>query len=122
MLTEYRKEYGRGHKVHRVVTSAYWLCQVLYISVHRCDCWQVCITFCVVFSFLFSDFKCIKKGYYILKFFIGVRNRDIMTKKLSLICLFFVLICLSISFAWDNLSHVNPMLPFKQGLFCLGKF
>jgi hypothetical protein len=41
-------------------------------------------------------FKCIKKGYYILKFFIGVGNRDIMTKELSLICLFFVLICISI--------------------------
>jgi hypothetical protein len=23
MRTEYRKEYGRGHRVHRVVTSAY---------------------------------------------------------------------------------------------------
>jgi hypothetical protein len=67
-------------------------------------------------------FKCIKKGYYILKFSIAVGNRDIMTKELSLICLFFVLISLSIFFTWDNLSHVNPMLPFKQGLFCLGKF
>ncbi len=67
-------------------------------------------------------FKYIKKGYYILKFFIGVGNRDIMTKELSLICLFFVLISLSIFFAWDNLSHVNPMLPFKLGLFCLGMF
>jgi hypothetical protein len=54
-MREYRKEYGRGHRVHRVVTSAYWLCQVLYISVHRCHCWQVCVTFFVVFSFLFSD-------------------------------------------------------------------
>jgi hypothetical protein len=66
-------------------------------------------------------FKWIKKGYYVLKFFIGVGNRDIMTKELSLICLFFVLISLSI-LLWDKLSHVNPMLPFKQGLFCLGKF
>jgi hypothetical protein len=95
MCKEYRKEYGRGHRVHRVVRSAYRLCQVLYISVHRCHCWQVC-TFCVVFSFLFADVKCIKKGYYILKFFIGVGNRDIMTKELSLICLFFVLISLGI--------------------------
>ncbi len=67
----------------------YWLCQVLYISVYRCHCWQVCVTFCVVFSLLFSDVS-IKKGYYILKFFIGVRNRDIMTEELSLICLYFV--------------------------------
>ncbi len=67
-------------------------------------------------------FKCIKKGYYLLKSFIGVGNRDIMTKELSLICLFFVLICLSNFFAWDNSSHGNPMLHFKQGLFCLGKF
>jgi hypothetical protein len=66
-------------------------------------------------------FKCIKKGYYILNFSIGVGNRDIMTKKLSLICLFFVLISLSI-FLHGILSHINPMLPFKQGMFCLGKF
>jgi hypothetical protein len=60
-------------------------------------------------------FKCIKKGYYyILKCFIGVGNRDIMTKKLSLICLFFVLISIRIFFCMG--------LPFKQGLFCLGKF
>jgi hypothetical protein len=70
-----------------------------------------------------SCFHSIKKGYYILKFFIGVGNRDIMTKELSLICLFFVLFSVSIFFAWDNnLSHVNPMLPFKKGLFCLGMF
>jgi hypothetical protein len=67
-------------------------------------------------------FKCIKKGYYVLEFFIGVGNRDIMTKELSLICLFFVLFSLSIFFSRDNLSHDNPMLPFKQGLFCLGMF
>ncbi len=66
-------------------------------------------------------FKCIKKGYYIQKFFIGVGNWDIMTKELSLICLFFVLISLSI-FLHGIISNVNPMLPFKQGLFCLGKF
>jgi hypothetical protein len=41
-------------------------------------------------------FKCIKKGYYVLEFFIGVGNRDIMTKELSLICLFFGLLSLSI--------------------------
>ena len=80
------------------------------------------LLFVLCFLFCFQKFKCIKKGYYILKFFIGVGNRDIMTKELSLICLFFVLFSLSIFFAWDNLSHVNPMLPFKQGLFCLGMF
>jgi hypothetical protein len=40
-----------------------------------------------------------------------------MTKELSLICIFFVLFCLNIYSSWDNLSLVNPMLPFKQGLF-----
>ncbi len=54
----------------------------------------LCYFLCCVFFFVFC--KCIKKGYYILKFFIGVGIRDIMTKELSLICLFFVLICLSI--------------------------
>ncbi len=80
------------------------------------------LLFVLCFLFCFQMFKCIKKGYYILKFFIGVGNRDIMTKELSLICLFFVLFSLSFFFAWDNLSRVNPMLPFKQGLFCLGMF
>ena len=80
------------------------------------------LLFVLCFLFCFQMFKCIKKGYYILKFFIGVGNRDIMTKELSLICLFFVLFSLSIFITWDNLSHVNPMLPFKQGLFCLGMF
>jgi hypothetical protein len=118
MLTEYRKEYRRGHRVHRVVTSAY-CCTFLFIDV---IVGRFVLLFVLCFLFCFQMFKCIKKGYYILTFFIGVGNRDIMTKKLSLICLFFVLICLSISFAGDNLSHDNPMLPFKQGLFCLGKF
>ena len=62
-------------------------------------------------------FKCIKKGYFILKFIIGVGNRDNMIKELSLICLFFVLICFSIFFN----GIIYPMLPLKQGLFCLGK-
>ncbi len=56
----------------------------------------LCYFMCCVFFFCFQMFKCIKKVYNILKFFIGVGNRDIMTKELSLICLFFVLICLSI--------------------------
>ncbi len=34
----------------------------------------------------------------------------------------FVLFCLNIFSAWDNLSYVNPMLPFKQGVVCLGMF
>jgi hypothetical protein len=51
-------------------------------------------------------FECIKKGYYVLEFFIGVGNRDIMTKELSLICKFFVLLCLRIFFAWDKSSLV----------------
>jgi hypothetical protein len=58
---------------------------MLYISIHRCHCWLGCVTFCVGFSFLFQMFKCVKKGYYVLEFFIGVGNRDIMTKELSLI-------------------------------------
>ena len=57
------------------------------------------LLFVLSFLFCFQMFKCIKKGYYILKFFIGVENRDTMTKELSMICLFFVLICLSIFFA-----------------------
>ena len=78
--------------------------------------------FVLCFRFCFQMFKCIKKGYYVLEFFIGVGNRDIMTKELSLICLFFVLFSLSIFFAWDNLSQVNPLLFVKQGMFCLGMF
>ncbi len=80
------------------------------------------LLFSMCFHFCVQMFKCIKKGYYVLEFFIGVGNRDIMTKELSLIFLFFVLFSLSIFVAWDNKSHVNPMLPFKQGLFCLGMF
>ena len=37
------------------------------------------------FRFCFQVFNCIKKGYYVLELFIGVGNRDIMTKELSLI-------------------------------------
>jgi hypothetical protein len=50
----------------------------------------VCVTFCIVFSFLFSDVGVYEEGLllYVLEFFIGVGNRDIMTKELSLICLF----------------------------------
>ncbi len=61
-----------------------------------------------------------KEGfYYVLEF---LENRDIMTKELSQICLFFVMFCLNIFSAWDILYHVNPILFFKQGMFCLGMF
>ncbi len=96
---------------------------MLYISVHRdVIVGRFVLLFVLCFLFCFQMVKCIKKGYYILKIFIGVGNRDIMTQELSLICLFFVLFSLSIFVTWDNLSHVNPMLPLKQGLFCLGMF
>ena len=62
--------------------------QVLYISVHRCHCWLFVLLFSLCFHFCFQMFKCIKKGYYVLEFFIGVGNRDIMIKELSLLCLF----------------------------------
>jgi hypothetical protein len=78
--------------------------------------------FVLCFRFCFQMFKCMKKGYYVLEFFIGVGNRDIMTKELSQICLFFVMFCLNIFSAWASLSHVNPILFFKQGMFCLGMF
>jgi hypothetical protein len=84
-------------------------CTFLFIDVIVC---RFVLLFSLCFHFCFQMFKCIKKGYYVLEFFIGVGNRDIMTKELSLICLFFVLFSLSTFFAWDNLSHINPMLPF----------
>jgi hypothetical protein len=58
-------------------------------------------------------FKCIKKGYYVLEFFIGVGNRDIMTKELSKTCLFFVMSFLNIFSTWNGLSYVHPTLFFK---------
>ncbi len=68
-------------------------CTFLFIDVivSRFD-----LLFSLCFHFCFQMFKCIKKGYYVLEFFIGVGNRDIMTKELSLICLFFVLLSLCI--------------------------
>jgi hypothetical protein len=62
------------------------------------------------FRFCFQMLKCIKKGYYVLDFFIGVENRDNMTKELSLIFLYFVLFCMIIFFTW-----VNHTFPFKTG-------
>jgi hypothetical protein len=52
-----------------VFVYVYWLCLVLYISVHRCHCWQVCVTFCVVFSFLFSDVEVYKEGLLCTRIF-----------------------------------------------------
>ena len=96
MRTEYRKEYGRGHRVHRVVsllTGCAKCCTFLFIDV---IVGRFVLLFVLCFLFCFQMFKGIKKGYYILKFFIGVGNRDIITKELSLICLFFVLFSLNI--------------------------
>jgi hypothetical protein len=83
---------------------------VLYISVHNVIVGRFVLLFVLCFLFCFQMFKCIKKGYYILKFFTSVGNRVILTKELSLICLFFVLFSVSI--------FVDLMLPFIQGLFC----
>jgi hypothetical protein len=66
--------------IKKPVFVYFWLCQVLYIFVHRCHCRLVCATFCAVFSFLILD---VDEGYYVLKFFIGTANRDILTKELS---------------------------------------
>ncbi len=52
-----------------VFVYIYCLCQVLYISVHRCHCWLVCLTFCVVFSFLFSDVELYKDGLLCTRIF-----------------------------------------------------
>ena len=60
-------------------------CTFLFIDV--IVVWFV-LLFVFCFHYCFQMFKCIKKGYYVLEFFIGVGNRDIMTKELSLICLF----------------------------------
>jgi hypothetical protein len=54
-----------------------WLCQVLYISVHRCRCqvvrW-VCVTFCAVFSFLILDVDVFKEGISCTLIFHGYRK------------------------------------------------
>jgi hypothetical protein len=34
----------------------------------------------------------------------------------------FVMFFMNIFFYWDSLSQVNPLLFFKQGMFCLGMF
>jgi hypothetical protein len=58
---------------------------LLYISVHRCHCRLGLLLIVLCFRFCFQVFNCIKKGYFVLELFIGVGNRDIMTKELSLI-------------------------------------
>jgi hypothetical protein len=80
-------------------------------------CYFLC---CVVL--LFSDVEVYKEGLLCTRFFIGVGNRDIMTKELSQICLFFVMSCLNIFSTWKGLTYVNPTLFFKQGMFCPGMF
>jgi hypothetical protein len=63
---------------------------------------------------------CLKKVHYVLKFFIGTANWDIMTKELSKICKFFVLVCLSILFARDKSSLVlsqDTLLKLRTVLF-----
>jgi hypothetical protein len=73
-------------------TGCVQCCSFLFIDV--IVGWFV-LLFMLCFRFCFQVFNCIKKGY-VLEFFIGVGNRDIMTKELSLICLFFVLFSMSI--------------------------
>jgi hypothetical protein len=80
------------------------------------------LLFVLCFRFCFQMFKCIKKGYYVLEFFIGVGNRDIMTKELLQICLFFVMSFLNIFSAWNSLSHVNPILFLNKECFVQGCF
>ncbi len=50
------------------------VCQVMYISVHRCHCWLVCLIFCVVFSFLFSDVEVYKDGLLCTRIFYRCRK------------------------------------------------
>jgi hypothetical protein len=49
-------------EIYKPVFVYYWLCHVLYISVHRCPCLRVCVTFCAVFSFFMSDVDVFKEG------------------------------------------------------------
>jgi hypothetical protein len=65
---------------------------------------------------------CLKKGYYVLSFFIGTANRDILTKELSKICKFFVLLCLRILFARDKSSLIltqDSILKLRTVLFSI---
>ena len=92
-----------------IFTGCVKCCTFLFIDV---IVGRFVLLFVLCFLFCFQMFKCIKKGYYILKIFIGVGNRDIMTKELSLIFIFFVFYYLSIYSICHNLSLVNPMLSF----------
>jgi len=63
---------------------------------------------------------CLKKGYYVLKFFIGTANRDILTKELSKIFKFFVLLWMKILFARDKSSLIlsqDTLLKLRTVLF-----
>jgi hypothetical protein len=60
-----------------VFVYVYWLCQVSFLFIDVTVGWYVLI-FVVCFHFCFQMLKCIKKGYYVLAFFIGVGNRDIV--------------------------------------------
>ncbi len=97
--------------------------------------WFVFI-FVLCFRFCFQMFKCIKKGYYELEFFKVVGNRDILTKELSQICLFFGAsiqrpFMSTYYVTVPSLVYYRPFLKwtlfesplfFKQGMFCLGMF
>jgi hypothetical protein len=52
-----------------VFVYVYGLCKVLYISVHRCRSWLPCVTFRVVFLFLFSVFEVFQVGLLCIKIF-----------------------------------------------------
>jgi hypothetical protein len=101
-----------------VFVYVYWLCQVLtFLFIDVTVVWFVLLSV-LCFCFCFQMLKCIKKGYYVLDFFIGVENRDNMTKELSLIFQFFVLFFMIIFLH----GILIPYSLSKQGLFCLGVF
>ena len=51
-------------EIKKPVFVYYWLSHVLYISVHRCPCLRVCVTFCAVVSFLILDVDVFKEGLF----------------------------------------------------------
>ena len=68
------------------------------------------LLFVLCFHYCFQMFKCIKKGYYVLEFFIGVGNRDIMTKELSVVT--DIPIFCAVLFEYILHGIIYPMLPF----------
>ncbi len=68
-------------------------CTFLFIDV---TVGRFVLLFVLCFRFCFQMLRCIKKGYYVLEFVIGIENRDNMTKELSLIFLFMALFCMII--------------------------